>query len=157
MELLESLKDSGRITIERRVEDPYGQGADASYEFVQSFGMRRFLERFGTEAHREVFGFDFWVGVVMEMRIKHVTEDSEAVTVITDCRFDNEAEAVLEHGGEVWEVIRPGESLDSDHSSNQPLPRHLVTRTIMNDSDLEGYRYNLGIAVRDAFGVAVAG
>lgn len=156
VETLESLKDCGRITFERRVEDPYGQGADASYEFVQSMGVRRYLERYGTEAHRDVFDQDFWIGVVMESHVGHLMDNPTAVTVVTDLRFPNEAEAILEHHGEVWEVIRPGKALDSDHPSNQPLPRHLVTRTIMNDSDLEGYRFNLAIAVRDAFGKAVS-
>lgn len=157
VELLESLKDSGRITIERKLEDPYEQGADPAWEFVQSLGVRRYMERYGTEAHRDVFDQDFWIDIVMQAHFARSIEDPTAVTVITDCRFPNEAAEVLHNGGQVWEIIRSGYTLESDHPSNQPLPRELVSRTIMNDSGLAEFRYALAIAVRDTFGVAVAG
>lgn len=157
IDVLESLKDSGRITIHRQKNDPYEHGGDPEWEFVQSLGVRRYLERYGTEAHRNVFAQDFWVEAVMNSHWAHREENSTAVTVITDLRFPNEAEKVSFECGEVWEIVRPGHSLESDHSSNQPLPRDMVDRVIQNDSDLTGFRFNVAEAVRDTFGVAVSG
>jgi hypothetical protein len=54
---------------------------------------------------------------------------------ITDLRYPNEAQRVLDLGGEVWEVVRPGLVSDG-HASEQTLPRDLVTLTIENDSDV---------------------
>lgn len=156
-DVLESLKDTGRIVIERGKKDPYYPNITTEWEFVQSLGVRRYMERYGTEAHRDVFAQDFWVGAVMESHTKRQTEEPTAVTVVTDCRFENEAENVLGKQGQVWEIVRPGYSLESDHPSNQPLPRCLVSRTIMNDAGYAEFRYNLAIAVRDVFGIAVAG
>jgi hypothetical protein len=45
---------------------------------------------------------------------------------VTDVRYPNEAERVLALDGEVWEVVRPGLEPDG-HSSEEPLPRELVT------------------------------
>lgn len=157
VDVLESLKDTGRITIERREQDPYDHQAAANHTYVQSLGVRRYLERYGTEAHRDVFDQNFWIEAVMESHYDRLLEERTAVTVITDSRFPNEAATVLNNDGEIWEIVRPDVSLDSDHPSNQPLPRELVTRTIMNDTDLQGYRFNLALAVRDTFGVAVEG
>jgi hypothetical protein len=46
---------------------------------------------------------------------------------------------VLRLGGETWEIVRPG--LESDgHSSENPLPRELVTRVIVNDGTVDDLR-----------------
>jgi hypothetical protein len=99
---------------------------------------RSFMERYGTDAHREVFGYDFWIDMVLNIW------QSPEILVITDVRFPNEARAVHRAGGQVWEVIRP--SLESSwekedaHIATRPLPTALVHNTIMNDGTLEGLR-----------------
>ena len=69
------------------------------------------------------------------------------VGVITDLRYANEAERVLELGGEVWEILRPG--LESDgHITEQPLPRALISRQFLNDGTLEQFKTKISEYVR---------
>ena len=60
------------------------------------------LQKIGTEAMRGVFGDNIWVKSLFERR-----EPNEK-TVITDVRFQNEIEAILENGGHIWWVREPG-------------------------------------------------
>lgn len=106
---------------------------------------REYLQHFGNEA-RLLFGDSFWVDQVLPRPATHPSrefrEDENQfalagmypdvdVVTITDLRYPNEAQRVLNLGGEVWEIERPG--LESDgHASEQPLPRELVTRTLPN-------------------------
>lgn len=94
---------------------------------------RVFLQRYGTEAHREVFGTDFWV-------TQALSDLSADLTVVTDVRFPNEAEAILKLSGEVWHVVRPGQTGAGSHVSEQPLADHLYDAEILNDGSLDDLR-----------------
>lgn len=106
---------------------------------------REFLQRFGTEAHREVFGKNFWVDASLprfdgmgnsELCIFGTRFDKDFV-VFTDVRFPNEAERVREWGGEVWEVQRTAVETGDEHASEQRLPPHLLDCTLYNNGSLE--------------------
>lgn len=103
---------------------------------------REYLQYYGTEAHRDVFGQRFWVDMVLE------SSKRSELLVVTDVRFENEARAIRDRGGEIWHVIRPkGDKIaESAHSSERPLPPELIDRMILNDSDL----LNLRVRVIDA-------
>lgn len=123
---------------------------DHSIRIVDQFGDlqheitgRSFLQRYGTEAHRDLFGENFWVDAVEFVR------PNLAVLVLTDVRFENEAEAIHRVGGEVWQIDRPEtDSASRDtHASEQPLPEELTDLTIVNDDDLEGLRAAVALAL----------
>ena len=116
---------------------------------------RQYLQNLGVGA-REVFGTGFWVDQVLPVdkaRRELIWRDPKTHelpkwAVVTDVRFPNEAARVLDLGGEVWEVVRPG--LESDgHASEIPLPRYLVTRTILNDSTVDRLRDKVADALED--------
>jgi len=103
---------------------------------VGTISGREYLQLYGTEAHREIFGDDFWVRQAMRK--------VRGITVITDVRYDNEAEAIIARGGEVWEVRRPGSLIaESNHPTEIPISRHLVNRVLHNDGDLNDLRYEV--------------
>lgn len=127
---------------------------------------REYLQHIGTEA-RKIFGADFWVDQVLpkpggpfeigrirlgadpkpymqSLSDRRLDERYPGVDwlAISDLRFENEAQRVLELGGEVWEVIRPGTESDG-HDSEQVLPRELVTRQIINDGNLMDLRFEV--------------
>lgn len=88
--------------------------------------IREYLQRYGTEAHREVFGDDFWVE---QVSLAH----ADRIVLVTDVRFPNEAEAVRRAGGVVVEVIGPmGRATPDTHASEAPLPDYLVDGVIYN-------------------------
>jgi hypothetical protein len=91
--------------------------------------MRTFLQRYGTEAHRDIFGDSFWVDQAMGPAM--ADHGVGFVPVFTDCRFENEAQAILEAGGEIWRIIGADENT-GDHPSERPLPDELISRTIDN-------------------------
>jgi hypothetical protein len=119
-------------------------------EPVTTLTGRHYLQHLGTQA-RKVFGDDFWVDQVLpeamthgptnQVRLRAAYSGMDCVA-FTDLRFENEAKRVLDLGGEVWEVMRPGTASDG-HDSEQVLPRSLVTRQIDNSGDLMALRYEV--------------
>lgn len=91
---------------------------------------REFLQRFGTEMGRKVFGENFWVDQCLPIdQLKDVN------IVVTDTRFREEADRIQYLGGYVIEIQRPGYVPDG-HESEEPLPRDLVDYEILNDGTL---------------------
>lgn len=114
---------------------------------INEISGRQYLQWYGTEAHREVFGTNFWVDAALpEYDGMGHSEDTifrilprRDLVVFTDVRFANEAERVRQWGGEVWEVVRFDDDADG-HASEQRLPRHLIDATIDNRGTLEDLR-----------------
>lgn len=102
---------------------------------VREFTARQFLQRYGTESHRDVFGENFWVDLALE---NYRYFDASDLTYITDCRFPNEAEAVLKLGGVVVEVIGPDDNTGT-HLSEAKLPPHLISFVIDNTKRDDGF------------------
>lgn len=95
---------------------------------------RTYLQLYGTEAHREVFGTDFWVNVLFD-----ANRTNSDLLVITDVRFPNEADAIHERGGKVWQIQRESSGA-GNHSSEIPLEREVVDCTFVNDGTLDDFR-----------------
>lgn len=100
-----------------------------------SLTFREYLQRFGTEAHRDIFGSDFWVDNV---ELDHAGR----IVMVTDVRFENEARAVQAAGGRVFRVKGPDEieHAGDGHASETPLPEHLIDFTLDNSVRDDGYR-----------------
>ena len=99
--------------------------------------VREFLQRYGTESHRDVFGQDFWVDLSMRNIRFDYNERGVPVyddIVWTDARFPNEAAAIRKRAGRLIRIERPGAGVPGNHISEQPLPAEV---TIENDGTLE--------------------
>lgn len=101
--------------------------------------VRRLLQRFGTEAGRDIHGEDCWVDALFRGFGGFGTISPSLV--ITDCRFDNEARAIHKRGGYVIEIVRsnlaPLSSGNSSHASEAGVSDHLIDCRIRNDSSVE--------------------
>lgn len=129
----DDFKTRGRITV--------WYGADRSHELTG----REYFQRYGMEAHREVFGEDFWTTHILHPDVL----DDNAVTVITDVRLDNEAAQIKALGGEVWLIERQGRTItESTHISEQGLSGDLIDRHIYNTGSLP----ELEVMMSEAFG-----
>lgn len=121
------------------------QLVDQDGQLVHSITGRRFLQCFGTEAHRELFGETFWIEQT----------DLEAkgfdLLILDDVRFEDEAKAILDRNGEIWRVVRHGR-VRGQHRSEQPLPEELITHTIANTGTLG----ELKRAVKSSYVMALA-
>jgi hypothetical protein len=98
--------------------------------------LRDFLQRLGTEGGRQVLGQNVWV----DLTLAGVDDDEDVV--ITDVRFANEALAILNRGGHVIRVTRPGVGPVNDHPSERALDGMLLPE-VGNDGSLEDLRAGL--------------
>jgi hypothetical protein len=105
---------------------------------------RRYLQLYGTEAHREIFGDDFWVRALFDS--PHL--EGVDLLVIPDVRFDNEAQAIRDRGGVVWEVIRDLEGVVDGHVSEDGLSPDLIDRVIDNQGTLDDLRNHVEMAAK---------
>jgi hypothetical protein len=108
---------------------------------------RHLLQTLGTEWGRQTVSPDLWVTMTMR-HIDHLARGLDDIAVvITDVRFANEAEAIRQRGGVIWEVRRPGAScLDAaaaGHSSEGGLDESLVDAVIWNNSTLESLAHEV--------------
>lgn len=88
--------------------------------------VRELLQRFGTEVGREMFGEDFWVDAAIDS-----IQDGSKV-VVSDVRYQNEANAIKKLGGEVWRVVRPGYDAANDHASEHDLNEYNFDQVLEN-------------------------
>jgi hypothetical protein len=79
--------------------------------------LREYLQNYGTEAHRDVFGTDFWVDQALPLDTDH----SDRLLVVTDMRFPNEVERVKALDGITWKIMRETETNFGNHPSEQNL------------------------------------
>lgn len=84
-------------------------------------GVREILQDLGM-AHRHVFGADFWVDQALPRIDVRGLQRLPVRTVVTDVRFDNEAERIRALGGVVVHVWRWGVGPFNVHESER-LPR----------------------------------
>lgn len=98
---------------------------------------RKALQLMGTEGVRNIFGEDFWARRLLG-RWQRL---GQPMTVIADCRFDNEAQLVRNAGGVVVRIHRPDNDADSvgvpGHASEAGVRDELVNFTILNDGSIE--------------------
>lgn len=109
---------------------------------------RQMLQSMGTEWGRDSVHPEIWIRIAMERAGQHMAVGRGVV--ITDVRFDNEAQAVIAAGGEVWKVVRPGWRCLADdaatHQSEAGVSDHLIARTIDNSGTLDDLRTQLAAA-----------
>lgn len=95
--------------------------------------VRRLLQVIGTEAGRMMFGDNVWIKALTKKYRDIAT--AEARYVITDCRFDNEADFVHDAYGDVVWIDRPGLTSDG-HSSESTSVRAKADYILHNDEDI---------------------
>ena len=106
---------------------------------------RQMLQSLGTEWGRDSIHPEIWVRIAMERAVPHLATGRGVV--VTDVRFDNEAQAIIKAGGEVWKVTRAGwQCLDAStaaHQSEAGVSERLIARTIDNSGSLDDLRRQL--------------
>lgn len=99
---------------------------------------RELLQTLGSEWGRMLVHRDMWVRIGMRRAREAVLQGYDVIFVGT--RFDNEAHAVREEGGQIWRVERDDLSqhgTKTSHFSEAPLPDFLVDRTIFNNGTID--------------------
>lgn len=110
---------------------------------LKSLTGREFLQWYGTEAHREIFGQDFWTDIVLNKiyERKDGTVWEENLDIITDVRFSDEVKAIKYMGGKIIRINRPNLEQNDFHSSEQRIPDELIDFELWNDGSLRQLNY----------------
>jgi hypothetical protein len=117
---------------------------------------REYLQLYGTEAHREIFGTNFWVNNLFQKifndedgTLNQLGDNRMRLDLITDVRFPNEADAVHTAGGKILQIRRDEvENGDDTHASEKPLDKDSVDFIIYNNSDLGHLESEARVAIR---------
>ena len=91
---------------------------------------RRLLQVLGTEVGRKMFGESFWVDIAF----KQITNDERIV--FNDVRFPNEAQAIVDKGGQVWRVQRENHKPVNLHVSETAMDNWRFDDVILNAGSL---------------------
>lgn len=94
---------------------------------------RRFMQLAGTEFGRQLIGDDFWI-VQIERELASFADD-DALVVVSDVRFLNEAQWVRNHG-RLWQLTRPGHTVAS-HTSEDGFPPYVDDLVLDNDCPMD--------------------
>ena len=117
---------------------------------------RQALQTYGTEAHRQVFGDNFWVDQLLPDNDSNggpnssVWDDSTDIRIITDARFPNEAKRVLALKGIMIRVNRPGMDANDAHASEQDLDDKYISLNLFNRADLDDLRTTVELVMEHA-------
>lgn len=119
---------------------------------VDRFTGREYLQWYGTEGHRKIFGQDFWTNIVLD-KIPAWNQPSEwesKLHIITDVRFSDEVRAIKAKGGKIARICRPGiGELKDSHISEQGVPDELIDIEIWNDGSLEELEFRVIDATKE--------
>jgi hypothetical protein len=96
--------------------------------------VRSLLQRYGTEAGRDIHGPQCWTQIGLRAAAKYDR------VVFTDVRFESEVDAVKSIGGIVVRINREGVGPVNGHASDQRLADHLIDFEIDNNGILEDLR-----------------
>lgn len=141
------LKEDSEIIIKM----PMDIGGSSPMVNWQKLTGRQYLQWYGTEAHRHIFGEDFWTDIVLD-EISNRKDGSvweENLDVITDVRFPDEAKSIQYMYGKIVRVNRPGLGQNDAHVSEQGIPDELVDFEIWNDGSLDQLKYRTIDATRE--------
>lgn len=109
-----------------------------SESFEHSYTWRSFAQRYGTEAHRDIFGEDFWVDMILPREPEHVAENE--LLIITDVRFQNEAERIKHLGGHIIYINRLNLFPNDSHISEERLSDEYFSYIINNNASLDMFK-----------------
>lgn len=107
--------------------------------------VREFLQRLGTDAIRNNIHENAWVNALMsEYKKLDILKGLDYPDwVIPDVRFTNEADAIIERGGYLIRVTRPGVGPVNGHISEMEIDTIQCHATINNDGTLNDLKTNV--------------
>jgi hypothetical protein len=112
-------------------------------EVVIHMTIRQFLQRYGTEAHRNIFGEDYWLDDIMPEDFDH----SNRFVVVKDMRMPNEIERIIELSGFTVKVEKNGLE-NSDHPTENEIPDELIDWHLDNNGSREELKNNVKTMLR---------
>ena len=105
--------------------------------------IRKKLQIRGTEEGRDKYGADIWITTLSNwIKLRQLRGDVIDVVLITDCRFQNEAQWIEDQGGLLIRVVAPdrhNHALDRE-SRGDPAVRESIASHI-SETALDSYKF----------------
>jgi len=98
-------------------------------DWLDGVTPRHMLQTVGTEWGRDTIHGELWVRSLLARMGER--------GIVSDVRFPNEARAIIDAGGVVIRLSRPGTGTGDAHISETPLPSGLVTYELRNSGTPE--------------------
>lgn len=139
----DDIKENGEIHVRIRRQNTTSNAAESRHVENEVFppgGLsgRQYLQYYGTEAHRDVFGSEFWVDALLPQPDEpgqEYVEDQVDVLAVSDVRFPNEAQRIKDFNGSVVRLVRGHAPVAGAHVSESGVSDDLVTHEIHNNGD----------------------
>lgn len=139
------LKDACKLLFNLTDEQLYGDKKEETLTNWKLHGQdvspRKLLQWLGTDILRNQVDMDFFKKHMIENITKGIEEKYDFI-LVTDVRFDNEAELITQLGGKIYHIERPNNQKInlSDHASEKGIKEELIHEKIINDSTLEDFK-----------------
>lgn len=135
------------------VRDPYRLVNDPELKniVVDGVGMspRRIMQTLGTDWAHPNAGRDVWIRA-MQIRLYDAVRAGMDHVVISDVRFELEADWVRLQGGVLWRIDRPGVAPVLGHVSETEMAQIRSHRVIVNDGSLVDLEQAVGFELARA-------
>lgn len=105
---------------------------------------RQLMQSMGTDWARNTVHSDVWVKLA-EQNLDYITQSLGAVTgfVVSDVRFENEAEFIRQRGGTVINIFRPDTQAVNPHISEAGITANPADLTLTNYGTIEEFQRSL--------------
>lgn len=110
---------------------------------VVGMSPRRIMQTLGTDWAHPNAGRDVWIRA-LENRLHDAVRAGMGYVVISDVRFELEAEWVRRQGGVLWRIDRPGVAPVRKHVSETEVAQIRSHRVIVNDGTLGNLEQQVG-------------
>jgi predicted ATPase len=125
------------------LDDKWMECREFKEEVIPELGVsyRQMAQMLGTEWGRSLHA-DFWVRLAgaYVADIQDQSFERAVNFVVSDVRFENEANFVRERGGVIWRIDRPGVERVRDHASEQQIESIAYDTVVPNDGDFDALR-----------------
>lgn len=105
--------------------------------------LRRLLQLEGTESGRDLYGPDIWVKTLETwIKLRKIRGDRLDVVLVTDCRFPNEAQWILDNGGLLIRTLAPQRNefaLQQESGGNPEIYANIATHR--SETALDGFNF----------------
>lgn len=113
------------------------EGADKE-QVIEWLGKspRQLMQLLGTEWGRDLVHPNLWL-LLADQTLQHHTRVGSHGLVISDVRFDNEAEWIIKQGGTLIEITRGAASAVNQHASESGIDESYPRFTVANDQTVD--------------------
>lgn len=139
--LADPLKKAASSIFNIPLDSFYNQNLKEMVEPYWDLSPREMLQKLGTEACRNVFGEDIWLKSG-ESYIKDLLNKGKTV-IVTDIRFDNEAQWIKDNGGIIIEIQRDNLKKQEKHNHSSEQGISIEKFILKNNGTLENLKEDL--------------